>query len=304
MTTERYHCSDASIGRDEPVAATASQVSGWLLIEVDGAWGVDAVNDSELGPHLPRGWKAAMQRRGIRPVCVRRPDRGDRHDGRTTLFHVRAARPGTAPPQAWTRELPSLGLVAAATDDLGESDGPGAGWEPYDGRIVLVCTNGRHDQCCANRGRPVVRELRESEWAAEVWECSHIGGDRFAANVVILPDSLYFGRCEPDDAHRILAAHAAGQIELPWFRGRSTFRYAEQAAELAIRRELSVTGLDDVVLDERVDPLTFRFSVNGLGVMDVAMDRQMVRVAEPLTCQGPGDQDIPQYSAVSITPVG
>ena len=38
-----------------------------------------------------------------------------------------------------------------------------------------------------------MRALRESPWADEVWECSHIGGDRFAGNLVLLPDSLYFG---------------------------------------------------------------------------------------------------------------
>ena len=75
---------------------------------------------------------------------------------------------------------------------------PGGGWEHVQESLILVCTNGRHDQCCANLGRPLVRALRDSPWADRVWECSHIGGDRFAANVVVLPDSLYFGRVEPD----------------------------------------------------------------------------------------------------------
>jgi hypothetical protein len=49
--------------------------------------------------------------------------------------------------------------------------------------IYLVCTHGRHDACCAVRGRPVAAALAAA-YPERTWECSHIGGDRFAANVV------------------------------------------------------------------------------------------------------------------------
>ena len=57
-----------------------------------------------------------------------------------------------------------------------------------------------------------------------MWECSHIGGDRFAANMVVLPDSLFFGRMTAPEAEALLDSHADGQIRLEWFRGRSTLR--------------------------------------------------------------------------------
>ena len=50
--------------RGEPVMATASQVSAWLLVEVNGPWGRDAIVQSELGPHAPAVWRQAMQRQG------------------------------------------------------------------------------------------------------------------------------------------------------------------------------------------------------------------------------------------------
>ena len=61
--TDRFVCSDASVGRDEGIVATASQVRAWLLVEVHGAWGIDAVTESHLGAHIPEGWKADLQRR-------------------------------------------------------------------------------------------------------------------------------------------------------------------------------------------------------------------------------------------------
>jgi len=296
--TDRFVCSDASVARGEGVVATASQVRAWLLVEVHGAWGIDAVTESHLGAHLPDGWKADLQRRGIRPICIRPADRSD-DPGSIRLFFVIAARPGRTEGAVWARTVPSLGGVRHVSDDLVIGHAPD-GWARQERRLVLVCTNGKHDQCCANQGRPVVRHLRTTRWADEVWECSHIGGDRFAANLVVLPDSLYFGRMEPAEAEVLLDAHAEGRIELPWFRGRSTLRFAEQAAEHALRRELGVTGTDDVVIGPTADPDRFRAQITGIGTVDVVIERTTGRIDEPLTCRGTPNQQVPQYRATEL----
>ena len=191
-----YECSDASSRRDEPMFATGSQVRGWLLVEVRGAWGEDAIHASALGEHVPSHWKDELKRRHIRAVCIRSDTRAEVAGVR--LFACAARRPGTGAAPLWRRQVGSLADVAAAVETLHVDEPPGGEWEHVQESLILVCTNGRHDQCCANLGRPLVRALRDSPWADRVWECSHIGGDRFAANVVVLPDSLYFGRVEPD----------------------------------------------------------------------------------------------------------
>ena len=153
--------------------------------------------------------------------------------------------------------------MVSATAALAAGHELGAGWEPDDSRYVLVCTNGRHDACCATFGRPLVRALRESRWADEVWECSHIGGDRFAGNIVLLPDSLYFGHCDGPEAERVLAAHDDGRLDLANFRGRSTFRMPEQAAEQFVRVELGLDALDAVRSVEALDDGRHRVTVAG-----------------------------------------
>jgi hypothetical protein len=302
--SDRYVCSDASVGRGEGIVATASQVRAWLLVEVHGAWGTDAITESHLGAHLPEGWKADLQRRGIRPICIRPADRGDRSDrpDEVRLFFVLAGRPGRTEGRAWARTVPSLGGVRHVSDDLRIGDDP-VGWRPHTDRLVLVCTNGKHDQCCANLGRPVVRHLRTTAWASEVWECSHIGGDRFAANVVVLPDSLYFGRMEPPESEAILDAHADGRIALDWYRGRSTLRFAEQAAEHAVRASLGVDGIDAVVIEPTPDADRFRARVQGIGTVDVVIERAVGRVEQPLTCHGSPGQQVPRYTATELIEV-
>ena len=103
---------------------------------------------------------------------------------------------------------PAALLDASTCPPLAFPDPPGIG-EPGPPALHLVCTNGRHDPCCADLGRPVVRALVAAR-APDVWECSHIGGDRFAANLVCLPDGVYYGRVDPDGAPGLVADHRAG----------------------------------------------------------------------------------------------
>ena len=296
--SDRFQCALASAARDESLAGTASVVGSWLLIEVRGAWGAGAVHDSELGEHVPPNWKDSLSRAGIRPICIRADLRRDATD--VHLFHVVCARPGSGQPaRVHTTTVPALGDVLAATTGISRHAAP-PGWVPFDDRLVLVCTNGRHDQCCANLGRPVVRALRDSDYATELWECSHIGGDRFAGNVVVLPDGLYFGRCQPDDVVDVLRAHDRSELALEYFRGRCTYVPAEQMAEHFVRAEFGLRGADEVIVG-RHDGAVFRVRTPA-GLFDVQLRRTMAHQYEALTCKGPTEQDIPQFELVSITP--
>jgi hypothetical protein len=294
---DSYRCADASDQRVEPMLATASQVGGWVLVEVRGAWGEDAIHRSALAEHVPVDWKDQLKRRHVRAVCIRSHLRAQAPDVRLYACGVR--RPGRGAAPLWTRDVPSLGDVVAAMEDLRLHHDEPTGWRHAEHRIILVCTNGRHDQCCANRGRPVIRALRETRWVDRVWECSHIGGDRFAANVVVLPDSIYFGRVEPDSAVSLLEQLDAGRIDLDHFRGRTSLSYAEQAVEHFVRREFGVDAVDGVAIEGRDDDGAFSVRV-GERAARVRIRRRMVSVAEPLTCHGRPAQLVPSFTLVSI----
>ncbi|MBV9923283.1 MAG: hypothetical protein JOY78_20875 [Pseudonocardia sp.] len=57
---------------------------------------------------------------------------------------------------------------------------------PVDDPLLLVCTHGRRDRCCALDGRALVRALVEAG-EPDVWECSHLSGHRFAPTALVLP---------------------------------------------------------------------------------------------------------------------
>jgi hypothetical protein len=124
-----------------------------------------------------------------------------------------------------------------------------SGSEPQSpgGRRYLVCTNGARDPCCAIRG-PAVAAALDRVRPGQVYECSHLGGHRFAANVLVLPDGLCFGRLDPHAALALADELDGGRLPLEHLRGRTALEPADQAAEILVRRELGLSGLDDLRL--------------------------------------------------------
>lgn len=304
----KFQCALASAERAEPIFATASQVRRWLLVEVGGSWGRDAVADTALGGHVTDRWRDAMRTGDVRVVVIRRNvERAAA--GSMRVFFVET---GDGPRRAghiWRRTVRSLADVTAITHDLPRADGPGDGWIEHPGTLLLVCTNGKHDACCATFGRPLVRALRDSAHADDVWECSHIGGDRFAGNLVILPEGLYFGRCAPADGPSIVDAFDRGLIDLDHYRGRSTLGFMAQAAEFFTRRELGLDTIDAVRAVRRVgEPSAGTFAVDVVDEPDhpatvaVTVRRTMGRTADALTCRGPTDLELPRYELVDLIP--
>jgi hypothetical protein len=64
---------------------------------------------------------------------------------------------------------------------------------------------------------------------------SHLGGDRFAGNLLVVPRGDYFGRLEPEDAEPLVSGYEAGQLDLAHYRGRSIQPRLVQAAEHFVR---------------------------------------------------------------------
>jgi hypothetical protein len=193
-------------------------------------------------------------------------------------------------------ELLDLDLVGLAD---GSTPIPDDGSAP----LIAVCTHGRHDRCCADNGRPVARMLRRA--GVDVWECSHVGGDRFAANVVSFPHGLFHGRVTPASAIPLVHAYAEGRIHPAGFRGRSAYSPAAQQAEIVLRHQLDDWHLDALRLgphlrDGSRHTLTFTHA-DGTSYEVVV---EVGRDAEPrlLSCNNPGPGQPKTITPVSIRP--
>jgi sucrase/ferredoxin-like protein len=88
--------------------------------------------------------------------------------------------------------------------------------------------------------------LAQPDLAQRTWECSHIGGDRFAANLLCFPHGIYYGWVEPAEGSILARAYADGRVDPRRYRGRAGLPVAVQAAEQFLRQERGLTGVDDL----------------------------------------------------------
>jgi (2Fe-2S) ferredoxin len=134
--------------------------------------------------------------------------------------------------------------LAVAVDALGS---PAPLLPPDPDPVLLVCAHGVHDACCAIRGRPVAAAL-DQRWPGRVWECSHVGGDRFAPNVVVLPDGFFYGGLDAPTAVSTVAEHLAGRVQTPHLRGMARHPPQQQAAVVAALERYGPLGADAVTV--------------------------------------------------------
>jgi hypothetical protein len=291
-------CSVVSRALDEPLFATASRVRGWVLIEQPGPWGREPLLESRLDPAVGRALHEHAHATGVRALLIRRPGRNVPGPRRVFLAHTgRQAR--------WLEELTMEDPAELFDLDwtrlaVGEPPGYGARLTKP---IYLACTNGRHDQCCATWGRPLSLALLVAA-GTRAWECSHIGGDRFAGNLVCLPEGIYYGRVGQAEVAPVVALHERGQLDLEHYRGRCCYLPVVQAAEHFLRRDQGLTDLDGVVASSRRDDgdvvaVDFAAATGGRWLV-----RLRVTTGDPerlLTCQSTVPHRPPVYHLVDLT---
>lgn len=263
------------------MVGTAPPVRRWLLVEQPGPWGPQPVPDTAL----PASVKAALVARaadlGARLVLIRPPGRSVA--GRRQVGFVDSVR-ATA---RWTHfddplDLPDLDPALGVADDA---------------PVYLVCAHGGHDSCCAIRGRPAAAALAQAR-PGRVWECSHLGGDRFAGNVVVLPEGLYYGDVAADNAAGLADTHDKGLVDLALLRGRSTYPAPAQAAQHFARTRYGTSAI------ESFPPLEVQRVAHE--VWDVRFDGLVLRVRAvfqrsdtPLTCAATVPAAIRSFELVS-----
>jgi hypothetical protein len=276
-------CAARARVRADPLAGTALHLRRLLLVEHQGPWPFHALETEGLDAGVVDRLVEATREVGGRTVLVRRPGRRsqDLSTRAWAVVDVEAARIRWGSWQAATDLLDACDVLREPSD--------GGAWsaEP----AVLVCAHGRHDTCCAVRGRPVAAALAE-RLGDLVWECSHVGGDRFAANVVVVPDGTYYGGLDAETAVDVVEGHLAGRVDATALRGSSALPPVAQAAAAAVHERWGPAGPRDVrsARVTQVEEARWRVELACDGPLPAAVVadvRAVHREAAVLTCQAP-----------------
>jgi hypothetical protein len=272
---------------------TAFPAGRLLLVEQPGPWGRGGLRDSRFDAETAQALEKRANVAGVRVQAIRRPGRSPR--GALRRWALVDCRDGN--------ESLRWGQFDADADLL-ELPLDGSVGEPDPQPLYLVCAHSKHDTCCALRGRPVAAALAQVR-PGRVWECSHLGGDRFAANVLTLPAGLLYGRVLPFAAAEFVAATEADEVVGALLRGRVGLPSTAQAA-LAFAYEHLAVRYRAAVQVQAASPIVDGLSVVRLagphGLLDVTVRVDRVP-AVGLTCANPRPNQYLSYRPVSIVPV-
>ncbi len=270
---DRPRCADAAEAAGDPLEGTAPPADHWFLVEHPGPWNRFIL----AGP-------------GFDPVAAAVLDRWARDTNGRVLFIRRPGRRERSAQRSWFRvdgrpghESVRTGHFSAEAELVDVVADPGAG-VPHDGRLVLVCAHGRHDTCCALRGRPLAAAMAAALPEC-TWESSHLGGCRFAAALVLLPHGVVLGNVAAADGPGIATAYAQGLLPEHGVRGRASLPPAVQAAQHHARVATGAFEVDALrpveLTDEGAGTWLVRFTDPEVRV---ALRERRVAADRPLTC--------------------
>lgn len=264
-------CSDESLSVGEVLGGSAPTVRVWLLLEHNQPWGPKGFVDSLL-PETVKKHLDSVTRSLDQAKCFLVRQQPRQATGRLKFF---LAIVDELSPQLFEFDL-------RAYEDL--LDMAIVHWVNTPGEleqqrreqpIFLVCTHGKRDACCARSGLPLYQSMAGQ--GDIVWQTTHIGGHRFAPNLVCLPSGVIYGRLPLVLAGETVKTTLNGGIALPYYRGRSIYKPAIQAAEYRLRVILDETRQDGLLVESSHEP---RPGVTEVCFLQITGDRHLVRVEQ------------------------
>ncbi|WP_293386604.1 sucrase ferredoxin [Phenylobacterium sp.] len=230
-------CSRLAEAAHGVVAGTGVRGDVYVFLPVDKKrWGRREFNE---------GWATSEELEAIRRarrlgVIVRLYNPPDA-SGKAAILAHRAPEPSAQAADALQGLLADLRRHAWGLD---ESNAP---------RLAL-CTQGTRDRCCAKWGFAVYRAARDlydvGQFPFAPIECSHLGGDRFAATGIAFPSGGMYGHLDRLPLAALAAAEADGRILQEHYRGRVFETALAQVVRAGLARDgFDVTTVSPVTLD-------------------------------------------------------
>jgi (2Fe-2S) ferredoxin len=129
-------------------------------------------------------------------------DEPSRGPGIDLLVFPEAVRCRVADSAAWRTMLGHL--------RGGRRASPGS--EPLPGRHVFVCVHMARDERCGNCGPPLLAAIEAAVAGrgldhVTIRATSHVGGHKYAGNVIVYPEGVWYGYVRPEDAERLVRDH-------------------------------------------------------------------------------------------------
>jgi hypothetical protein len=294
-----HNCCMISRRRKEPMMGSVKQVTTWFLLQYEGAMGAHALEESDIPADVKEHLKGIVETTpNSRLLLVK-----SRSGGAGDKLRFMIVNSLEIDPYYVEFELDGYGeLKHLDLPDLSSGTENISGLVRYE-PFYLVCTNGRRDPCCAQNGLPAFNAFCEH---AEVitWQSSHVGGHRFAANVLAFPQGIYYGRVLSDDVDRLINAGNSGQILIGNYRGRACYPKIVQAAEAHLRSKTGKLGFQEYSLESQESLGEQRWRVTfdeprGDGVYVLDLETRRSEGVDYVSCRDDKQSPVVEYKLTS-----
>jgi hypothetical protein len=294
MNLNSFYCSDLSRADAEKTYGTASVGAFWMLLEYPFAWNSNALEESNLSASVKAHLKGVVKQVPHGRLLFIKKER-------SRLKHIKLfiVRCHESEPYVVRLELEDyqqlLDIDLASVTNKNLPAGGSISHEP----LFLICTHGRRDKCCAKFGYPLFRSLSEG-FGQSVWQSSHVGGDRFAANLLCFPHGLFYAHVTTEAGKAIMKEYQERRLALQNYRGRACYSYPVQAAEFFIRSESGISDIDDLRYLEHArlgeGKWQVRFLQRAEGLVHVVkVSRFMSDFQNYVTCHAVHERPVPQF---------
>ena len=223
MDRSREYCSQISAKAGENMVGTAPQVDFWILLELREQWTRDPLVHETNLPKFLKDWLTAslstIETKGYKPRL--QFIRNDFRNSEPLNLFVCSTGCVRRLEFDCYEDLLALDLEKDVNIEVHENH-------------YFVCTHGTRDLCCSRWGLPTMRALSQFD-RERTWRSSHLGGHRYAPNVLVLPQGRLYGRVYEQDVGKFFEVVERGGVPWKFLRGRSEFSKEAQACENRIR---------------------------------------------------------------------
>ncbi len=224
-------CTDLCLERGEPLAGTGDAPKRVLMLAWPrGKWRTPRWESVDMSPELSEALHDAANAK----LHVALVDKVEA-EGKLPTLHA-------LPENVYADFSDEAELIATIRNYV---DGKVFAGTPDTRPTIICCTDSRRDACCARHGFSTYKALVKHADANKfnIVQATHIGGCRFAASLVVMPQRQRYGRMTADHAEGFLEAIGRNEVYLPTYKGRSDEPEPAQVAELAALAWAATNGL-------------------------------------------------------------
>jgi len=292
-------CKESSGAAGEHLYGTAPRVDHWFLLEYPEHWEKDSLEMSSIPEEVKTELNKCLK--SLKNSRLQFIKKDDHKNGAVNFYYIKSSE---FEPKSYHflfnnyEELLELNLMSLIEKgDIRDSE--------TDEKIVLICTHGAYDSCCGKYGVPVYKEIQKNR-DLTVWKSTHVGAHRFSANMVMLPEGIYYGRVGNENGRDIIESHLKGEIRLDNFRGRCCYSQPSQVSDYFLRKQIDKYGIYEIRWEfekDRDDYIAVEFKLEnenlGYSVNSIVFNHA---ISIKASCLDNEPKSIPQFYFYSIIP--